>query len=248
MKSRIVVLMIVLLVLLESVVFAQEGVIEEINLSLKQKQSQQQKQKQEATAMAEQATIFKGERVVPGILPNLPLQQIIPPSEKEASFWNDWAIDPNHLERVHTRKEVSYALKNTGVWFSECLTGPLSFLCPIKAIYVPSGIPKTNQVKLLLEIPTGKFTVMRSIIVRADERYSKRMLLDAALKLAMDNGATAALLVGDGLNADHLGESIGLPFGIVSADKNSSFSGGVGIAQSSLKKVGEPWLAVIPIK
>jgi len=66
----------------------------------------------------------------------------------------------------------------------------------------------------------------------------------------MDNGADAVLLIrnNSNLNVAHLGKSLGLPFGIVSADSNSSLSGGLGFAKSTLKKVGEPWLIVVPLQ
>ena len=236
MKKLIVVVAVVLI--LTERVSAQE-------ITVNQQQQQEQKQEQ-SQQMSGISGIIEEREVVQGILPDLPLHQFIPPERGEESFWNDWAVAP--VEKAFTRQEVNYALKNTGVPFAEYLTGTFSFLCPIKKDYVPSGLAKTNRIELLLKAPAEKFATMRPIVVRGDERFSKQMLLDAALKLAMENGAARALLVGDGLNTAHLGKSVGLPFGVVSADANSSFSGGVGIARSSLKKIGEPWLAVIPIK
>jgi len=219
-----------------------------------QKQQQQQKQRQDQKQLIENNWSFRNREVIQGILPQVPSQQFIPPAKEEASFWNKWALPLKELSGYYTRKQAERGLKKTGVFFSEWITGPLSFLCPIKVDYVPTGFPKTDQIKILVgeysdEIKK-EYVRLRPIAVRTNSKFSIRTMLDAALKLSMDNGADAALLTesNSGLNTVNLGKSLGLPFGIVSADKSGSLSGGVGLSKSTLKKAGEPWLVVIPLQ
>ena len=233
-------------------VLAELEQVQGAGLEISQNQNEQQKQDQKQ--LIENNWSFKNRETVQGILPNIPSQQFIPPSKEEASYWNKWALPLEEFSGYYTRKQAEWGLKKTGVFFSEWLTGPLSFLCPIKIDYVPTGFPKADQIKIVVgeysDEVKKEYVRLRPIAVRANGKFSVRTMLDAALKLSMDSGADAALLTEDnsGLNTAHLGKSLGLPFGIVSAGENSSLSGGVGLGKSVLKKAGEPWLIVIPLQ